>query len=185
VSQLNIWFMNTDIADRLYDAAQPAATLDLPPPSVSAVRRAEATERALHPPHLQYGPVLRDLALATNPTGSAAGLAQQAREFAQVAADMGMASADLSRLAALARSTTERPPSEAEIAAQRRASVTRLRELHPNDRDFDRAVRDAKAIAQRDHRFAAYLDKTNLADHPEVVVRMAELGRRQRSRGAL
>jgi hypothetical protein len=171
------------MAARMYP--EPATYEPEAPPNaaVAAMRAADATARCLYPPTLQFGAELRDLALATNSSGTEQGLAQQGVELAEVATDLGMTPSDLSNLATYVRQLQASPPTADAIKDTQRATAARLLEVY--GADADAAFKDARALAQRDPRFAAYLDKTGLGDHPSLVLRLAELARSQRGRGLL
>lgn len=173
---------NAEAAERMYPTkVEPKP--EAPPSEVAAVRDATGAARMLYPAHKQYGPELRALALATNPEGTSKGLAQQQVELANVAADIGFDRNDLANLANFAAANYAKPPTADELRASRLTAVRELRQKYGEG--FDDAYADAKALAQRDPRFSAYLDKTGLGSHPSVMLRLAELGQSARARGLL
>ena len=175
------------------EALEQAAAVMYPPPpprpgdtppntQIAELRKADPA-REIYRPEDQYGTAVRDLALATNPGGNAAELEAQQAALANVMADLGMGRDDVSQLASFARRNTDKPPTKDELAAHQRTAVRTLREQY--GAGFDDALKDAKALAARDPRFAAYLDRTGLGNDPWVFSRMAELGRSARARGQL
>lgn len=171
-----------DLAAGLYPEPAPAPKATSPNQAVSDLRQAD-TARLFYKPEDQLGPGVRELALVSNPTGTAQELARQTAELAAVAADLGMNRLDVDRFAALARSHKARPPTDEQLAEYERTSVKELREKF--GADFDTVLKDAQALAQRDHRFKAYLEVSGLHGHPFVVGRIAELARTARARGQL
>lgn len=170
-------------AQRMFPKGEQVAPATAPG-EVQALRDGDIA-RKLHPADKLYpADALRELALATNPGGTGADLKQQQTELANVAADLGFDTDDVRTLARLARTNAARPPTADEQQAHRRTALAELRRLH-GDEGFDQAVKDAKTLTMRDPRFAAYLDRTGLANHPQVVLRMAELGRSERMRGRI
>ena len=174
------------LASILYPAAPPKPVDEAPNAEVAALRAADPA-RAMYRPEDQFGPnggVLRDLALAVNPSASADALQRQRVALGAVMTDIGMDRGDVGKLAAFAAQYTAKPPTADEKAAHERTVIKELRAQY-GDAAFAGVLEDAKKLVARDPRLAGFLDKTGLGSHPWVISRIAELARTERGRGRL
>ena len=170
------------IAEGLYPA--PAArAVDQAPTAEIRELRASQPARALYADADQLGQGPHELAVAIDPTANDDTLTARASSLASVAVDTGLSRDDIAQLAAFARQYASSPPSEAEQAAHARTAVLALRETY--GARFSEAMEAARALSQRDHRFAALLNASKLGNHPWLIGRMAELGLAARARGEL
>lgn len=166
-------------ADRLFAKPEPMKP-EAVAPELQALR--EGPARTLYPAEMQYPKdVLQELATATNPGGAPEDLQRQGLEFANIAADLGMGSADLQTLARLAKHNHDNMPTPNALKGMTIAAQRTLREVYGDD-GYERAVADA-AVVKRDARFHGYLQRTGLIHHPTLMLRWAELGRAERLKG--
>ena len=173
---------NDGIAAALYAEPPPPPQATAPNREVTALRAERA--KGLYSDLSSIGPaVVRELALATNEGGEAAELDRQSVELAAVAADIGMDANDVSQLASFVRQMKGKAPTAGEQEAFHRTAERELRERFGED--VDQVRNDVRRLTQRDPRFAAYVQKTHLGNHPWLVLRMADLARTARARGQL
>jgi hypothetical protein len=150
------------IADSLYGAPAARMVDQVLTPEIAALRESQPA-RALYADADQLGQGPRELAVAIDPMADEATITSRASSLASVAVDTGMTRDDVAQLAAFARQYASSPPSDEEQAAHARTAVLALRETYGPR--FDDAMQAARGLAQRDHRFAALLDKSRLGNH--------------------
>lgn len=126
---------------------------------------------------------VRELALAIAPGADEAALTRHGTELASIAADLGLSSGDVSKLAGYARDYKKTPPTQEQREANHRKVSVELRAQY--GKDIDRVMADARAVVKRDHRLEQLLEVSALGDHAEVIKLMVDAGRRARSRGQL
>jgi hypothetical protein len=150
-------------ADRIYSAPPAPEPRDDIPPDVATLRDADGT-RKLFSPAKAFA--------ADLPDGSLPGI--DVVEAREVAADLGAEPADLRELRTLVHEVEPeegwRVQAEA-VMAERGVSAADLAA--------------ARQLVQRDPRLCAWLDLSGMGDHPKVVLRFVELGRRARAAGTL
>lgn len=178
-------------------APGPAHVLERPTAAVQVVRDTQAVTRTLYDPAKSYGKtedshgnrigLVRDAAIAIHPEVSDAQLSVNIPELATMFVDAGLTAADVSHLTSVIRANRANPMNDDQAKARRLEAVAALRQEYSTKGRgaFDRALADAMALAKRDPRFGAILDKTNAGSDKRLVLRLAELGREQRQRGLL
>lgn len=148
------------IAAAQYDKPEPLAE-DLPP-EVKALRDAEPA-RQVYDDRTQYGAAKIGEALADlGIEGQAADLAH--REWAGVFADAGLNAEDAAHVVRVALMDE---PDAAEMEAWPTQAEAALRENYGDD--WKSALADARMLVGRDPRLKAYLNRTGLGNHPDVV----------------
>ena len=169
----------------MYPEPPPLAVATSPSREVDAVRRTDAAQgRGLYFDVSCLGPgTVRELTQAGAPAATAEVLARQDVEIAAALVDIGFNRQDTAQLAALARGFKASLPSVEQRAAFHREALTALRDQY--GAQFDTVFRDAKALAQRDPRFTAFLEVSTLGDQPFVIKRFAELASTARAKGRL
>jgi hypothetical protein len=169
----------------MYESGPELRPMAPPNGEVAALRANRPASDVLYPAHKQFNQdMLRELALAVTPDSDAKVLEQQKVEIGYLASDMGMRSADVQMLVALVKDAIANPVTAEESAKQGRKAQAELRDRY-GDAGYAKAAADAKALAMRDPRFAGLVKRYGLNNHPELVLRLADLGREQRAAGRL
>lgn len=178
------------IADRMFPAPAPAPVDKAPNAEVQAVRTADGVARQLYPDTGAFGGKLdgtggplQPLAAALNPGVAPDVLAQRTASLASALVDVGANRSFVADLAALAQAVTVTPLTPAQIAEHKATALATLKERFGEDAGM--RLKDAMALAKRDHRLREVLDKTGLGHHPRVVLEFAEMARTARGNGRL
>ena len=169
-------------AERMYATPQKPELSQAPTVELAELRHASETP-ATKLYATQASNATRELAVAVNPSGTESVLGQAALEFSQAAVDMGMTEQQVSRLAALARTATANPMTADQQRTAELDSIKALRDHYGPD--FDSAFSSARALAQRDPRVKAWLDRSGIGSSRDAVLMFAELGIAQRRAGRL
>lgn len=159
-----------DMADRLYGAPAPAPEREDTPREILEERLADAGRR-MYPAFKQLGHAI--------PTELAeAGV--DAREWTEVATDLGGNLDDLATFSSLAQAHFNEPTTPEMHAGWMQDSQTLIKERGITPAELN----DARKFVARDPRLFALLDQ-GLGSHPKVVERMVELARTARRAGRL
>jgi len=170
-------------AERLYAPAAKPTLSQAPTLELAELRHAsEGPASKLYGPE-QFGRAPRELAEAVNVAGTEAVLSQAALEFSQAAVDMHMSEAQVSKLAAMARTATANPMTADQQRTAELGSIKALRDQY--GQGFDAAFAAARQLAQRDPRVKAWLDRSGVGSTRDAVLMFAELGLAESRRGRL
>lgn len=167
-------------ADALFPSMQAAA--ELPPEELSPELKAL---RAADPGRVMFGDVntyssagIVEALAAHGIEGTAA--EEEQRAWSGVLADLQVPPAEAATLVQLAR--LDPPDAATSDAWQGDALESLAREFGSG---ADAALADARLLVGRDPRLKAYLNRTGLGNHPEVVLRAARIAREQIASGKL
>jgi hypothetical protein len=102
-----------------------------------------------------------------------------AHAFAAMSIDLDLSDRELREVVAL------KPMSKGEAVEAEEKLLRDLERRYPNENDRAERVAVARAMAQRDPRFSAWLEVTRLGSHPRLFELLAERGWSQRAAGKL
>lgn len=173
----------TERADSLYP--QPDSPKENPgvPDHIRELRQAD-TDRRMYGSQTSFASAIPD-SIFDPPEGVESDVPVEVRtaavsELREISGDLGLGTADVNLIksrVALQRTTPTAPDVQVDEA---------IRGLNAAfGKDATKALRDARALVQRDPRVGKLLDSLGVANDPEVVVTIAHAARRERTRGRL
>jgi hypothetical protein len=172
----------------LYDhgeAAEAVAAIEATfnvPDEVKALRAADFTDPALRMTALTVDDI-------KDPEGAEPMTAETRQavvnEWRRIAGDAGLSSAELGEVVSLAKQITASPPDEATEAAWNAQNVEQLISAAGDASQAQRDLDLARALVARDPRLFAWLEKTKMGSHPQVVRLVLEKARSQAVAGRL
>jgi hypothetical protein len=177
--------LTTEAAATMYPDAPPPVVDTPPNAAVAEVREHDGAARKLYSDTSNLGEALViDLARSINgnPFATKASLERQSVSLAAVFSDMGADRDDIARFAAKAREYRANPPSAEQLKAMHRQVADSMRAEY-GESGFDSAMDDARRFAQRDPRFATFLNASGLGDDPTVIKTLARLAKSAKSAG--
>lgn len=165
-----------ELAAAMYGPKDDGEPLDPVPEEVAALR--DDPLRRMYPAQVSLQEAIPDQLFTSAEGVDAQAGRKVARELREMAADLTLGRGEVQTLRSRAAFVHEHKP---DPAAQREAAVEALNREFGNG--AKQALRDARALLQRDPRTAKIIEAMGVGDDPQVVLMIARAARQQRVAG--
>ena len=165
-----------ELAAAIYGPKDDGEPLDPVPEEVAALR--DDPLRRMYPAQVSLQEAIPDQLFTSAEGVDAQAGRKVARELREMAADLTLGRGEVQTLRSRAAFVHEHKP---DPAAQREAAVEALNREFGNG--AKQALRDARALLQRDPRTAKIIEAMGVGDDPQVVLMIARAARQQRVAG--